>query len=101
MTTRERVLEALRTVPEPCSIAMGDTMDICEMGLVEQIDIDGSAVTIELVLTDTSCVHFMSMRRYIADAVMEIDGVDTVEVGMSTRTLWTPDRVRRRPRSTA
>ena len=101
MTTRERVLEALRTVPEPCSIAMGDTLNICEMGLVEEIDIDGAAVRIELVLTDTSCVHFMSMRRYITDAVSDIDGVETVEVGMSTRVLWTPDRVQRRGKATA
>jgi metal-sulfur cluster biosynthetic enzyme len=101
MTTRDEVREALRAVPEPCSIAMGDTLDICEMGLVEEIDIDGAHVSVELVLTDTSCVHFMSMRRYITDVLLELEGVDSVDVAMSTRKLWTPDRVQRRGKAPA
>jgi metal-sulfur cluster biosynthetic enzyme len=93
--THEAVLEALRRVPEPCSIAMRAPIDICEMGLVEDVRIDDGHVRVELVLTDPSCAHFMSMRRYIADVVGELDGVEEVDVVMSTRTLWTPDRAAR------
>jgi metal-sulfur cluster biosynthetic enzyme len=94
--SRDAMLEALRAVPEPCSIAMRAPLDICEMGLVEGIAVDGGHVRVELVLTDPSCAHFGSMRRYISDALMEVEGVRSVEVMMSTSTLWTPDRVRRR-----
>lgn len=91
---REDVMAALRTVPEPCSIVMRAEMDICEMGLVETVDIDaGGNVRVELVLTDPSCVHFVSMRRYITDVLMALDGVTGVRVVMSTRELWTPERV--------
>jgi metal-sulfur cluster biosynthetic enzyme len=92
---RAAVLAALRAVPEPCSIAMRAPMDICEMGLVEDIEIDGGHVGVTLVLTDPSCVHFGAMRRFISDELLKLDSVETVGVGTSTRTLWTPDRVRR------
>jgi metal-sulfur cluster biosynthetic enzyme len=92
---RDAVLTALRTVPEPCAIAMGSSVDITAMGLVDDIAIDGPVVRIELVLTDPSCVHFRSMQRYITDAVAQVDGVERVEVALSTTTLWTPDRVAR------
>jgi metal-sulfur cluster biosynthetic enzyme len=93
--TRAEVLEALRAVPEPCSIAMRAPMDICEMGLVEDVEVDGGHVGVTLVLTDPSCVHFGALRRFINDELLRLDAVETVSVGMSTRTLWTPDRVRR------
>lgn len=91
--TREQVLEALRRVPEPCSLAMRSPMDICAMGLVEDVRIDAAHVRVELVLTDPSCVHFTSMRRYITDVLLQLDGIEDVEVAMSTTLLWTPDRV--------
>jgi len=94
--TREQVLEALQAVPEPCSLAMRTPMDICEMGLVEDIEIASGHVTVTLVLTDPSCVHFTGMRRFIEDELLGLRGVTGVTVAMSTRSLWTPDRVRRR-----
>lgn len=97
--TREQALEALRSVPEPCSIAMRAPVDICEMGLVEAVCIDGGAIHVELVLTDPSCAHFVSMRRYIRDALLALDGVTSVDVTISTSELWTSGRAR--PRSAA
>jgi metal-sulfur cluster biosynthetic enzyme len=88
------VVEALRDVPEPCSIAMRRVpLDIVEMGLVDDVRIAGGTVHVELVLTDPSCVHFTSMRRFIRDVVMRLEGVETVEVVMSTKKLWTADRM--------
>ncbi|MGW5110658.1 iron-sulfur cluster assembly protein [Nocardia sp. NPDC004123] len=93
--TRQQVLDKIDTVPEPCSLLMHDAMSVKEMGLVDEVRIQDGRVEIELVLTDTSCIHLTSMSRYIADAVGELDGVDHVEVIPSTRKLWTPDRVQR------
>ena len=72
-TTREQVLEALGRVPEPCSIMMKAPMDICAMGLVEDIDIDGGHVRVTLVLTDPSCVHFGAIRRFITDELLGLE----------------------------
>jgi metal-sulfur cluster biosynthetic enzyme len=98
--TSEQVLDALRNVPEPCSIAMRVPMDICEMGLVDEVRIEGGHVGVTLVLTDPSCVHFSAMQRFIRDELLALDGVDDVTVTASVRTLWTPDRARRRPPET-
>ena len=91
--TVEQVMAVLTTIPEPCSLAMRADTNIRDMGLVESVAIDGRRVSVTLVLTDPSCVHFRGMRRYIRDAVGELDGVDEVQVTMSTTRLWTPDRV--------
>jgi metal-sulfur cluster biosynthetic enzyme len=92
MPSRDEVMERLRTVPEPCGLLMREPIDICQMGLVEQIACDQGVVRIELVLTDTSCVHFSGLRRYITDVVGELPGVESVVVTASTTRLWTPDR---------
>lgn len=91
------MLDKIDTVPEPCGLLMQAPLSVVEMGLVDAIRIDGTAVTIELVLTDASCVHFASLRRYIADVVSDLEGVDSVEVTASTSKLWTPDRLQRKP----
>jgi metal-sulfur cluster biosynthetic enzyme len=95
--TREAVLDLLRTVPEPCSLLMGGATDIVDMGLVEQVDIAGGRVAVTLVLTDTSCVHFTGIRRYIDDVLGAHEAVDEVDVRLSTTVVWTPDRARRGP----
>lgn len=94
--SHDAILEALQAVPEPCSIAMRSEMDIVEMGLIGEVEVDGGRITVELVLTDPACPHFGSLRRYITDVLLELDGVETVEVTHTTTTLWTPDRIRRR-----
>ena len=93
--TREQIMERIDSVPEPCGFLMRAPLSVLEMGLVDEIRIERGTVEIELVLTDAACVHFSALRRYIADAVGELDGVDRVTVVPSTTKLWTPDRLRR------
>ena len=90
--TLDAIRAQLRKVPEPCGLLMRAPLDICEMGLVDEISCSGGRVRVVLVLTDPSCVHFGGMRRYITDVLLELPGVDAVEVSISTTTLWTPDR---------
>lgn len=93
MPTEDEILAQLRRVPEPCGFLMRTPLNICEMGLVETIEREAGHVRVELVLTDTSCVHFAGMRGYIADVLQELPGVESVTVTASTTTLWTPDRL--------
>ena len=90
--TRSDVLAMLATIPEPCAIALGDPTNIVSMGLVESIEISQSSVAIELCLTDTACVHYPAMKRYIADTLRELGGVTQTQVKITTDVLWTPDR---------
>jgi len=90
--SQDQIRARLRRVPEPCGLLMREPVDICEMGLVDEISITGGQVRVVLVLTDPSCVHFTGLRRYITDVLLELPGVDAVQVTISTTTLWTPDR---------
>lgn len=91
--TADDVRRHLRDVPEPCSLLMREPTNITDMGLVDEVAISGGKVHVELVLTDPSCLHFGGMQRYIADVLLQVDGVREVEVTASTTKLWTPDRV--------
>jgi metal-sulfur cluster biosynthetic enzyme len=92
MLSPERIRAELSRIPEPCGLLMRDPIDICEMGLVDEIDCRAGTVRVVLVLTDTSCVHFTGLRRYITDVLSALPGVHAVEVTASTTQLWTPDR---------
>jgi metal-sulfur cluster biosynthetic enzyme len=92
MPTEEEIRTQLRKVPEPCALLMRTPLDICEMGLVDEISCGGGTVRVELVLTDTSCAHYAGLRGYITDVLLELPGVQSVEVTISTTKLWTPDR---------
>jgi metal-sulfur cluster biosynthetic enzyme len=92
--TREQILDRIGTVPEPCGFLMRTPLSVLEMGLVDAVRIDDGRIEIELVLTDAACVHLSAMSQYIADAVGDLEGVDTVVVVPSSTKMWTPDRVR-------
>jgi metal-sulfur cluster biosynthetic enzyme len=92
VVSQDAVRAQLRRVTEPCALLMRDPIDICEMGLVEEITVTGGHIRVELVLTDPSCVHFTGLRRYITDVLLKLPGVESVEVAISTTILWTPDR---------
>jgi metal-sulfur cluster biosynthetic enzyme len=89
----EQLIEALRAVPEPCSVLMRTPTNIVEMGLIESVEIRGADAHVVLVLTDPSCVHFLGMRRYITDILTGFEGISAVVVTMSTSQLWTSDRI--------
>lgn len=82
----------LHRVVEPCSIAMRRPVNIVQMGLIDDIQLDGDVAQITLCLTDTACVHFGGMQRGIADALADLPGVARVEVIQATDKLWDPDR---------
>ena len=90
--TAAEVRDVLRDVPEPCSLLMSAPTNITDMGLVGDVDIADGVVSVELVLTDASCVHYAAMTKYVQDMLRPLDGVERVEVRASTRTMWTPDR---------
>ncbi|MDQ4097922.1 MAG: iron-sulfur cluster assembly protein [Actinomycetota bacterium] len=95
--TTTEVLAQLRKVIDPCSIKMCAPVDIWEMGLVDDVEVAGGRVQVRLVLTDISCVFYRDMRRHVIDVLLELPGVEAVDVTLATDILWTPDRMRREP----
>jgi metal-sulfur cluster biosynthetic enzyme len=93
--TREELLAQVRKVMDPCSIKMCAPVDIWEMGLVEELEMADGRARVTLVLTDISCVFYQQIRRHVTDVLLELPGVQAVEVQLATDILWTPDRMRR------
>jgi metal-sulfur cluster biosynthetic enzyme len=94
MTTREQIVEQLTQVIDPCSLSMGGRRDIRAMGLVEAVNVDGTTVRIELVLTDPACVFWTGIKQNAIDVVSDLPGVAKVEVEISRRATWSPRRMR-------
>ena len=92
----QRVRLALADVVDPCSLSIGSPTSVVDLGLVQDVHVDGGAVRIAMVLTDPSCVFWRDIRRHVADRVAELEGVTSVDVRLDTTTLWSPARATRR-----
>jgi metal-sulfur cluster biosynthetic enzyme len=89
-----RIWAQLEKVPEPCSIAMGGRKTICDMGLIEAVEVlDGRAI-VTLCLTDPGCINYRAIQSYIEDVLLELEDIRSVEVLHTTDVVWTPDRER-------
>jgi metal-sulfur cluster biosynthetic enzyme len=93
VTTRSEIYQALATVHDTCSVFNGTNLDIVEMGLVHDVEQDGGAVRVRLLLTDPMCLYLFEMRAQIISALEAIPGIDAVEVEPVAGKLWWPERM--------
>ena len=84
-------IDALREVYDPCCADRG--ISIVDMGVVEDVRVDGSHVEVDLVLTTGWCPFVATMSTAIPDALTQLDGVDTVDVQVVWDPVWTTDRL--------
>ena len=88
MPTKDEVVEALREVEDP---EIG--MDIVELGLMYDVAVEGSKVTVTHSLTSMGCPAGPMIQEGIDDAAARVPGVDDVEVELTWDPPWTPDRM--------
>ena len=91
MTDCSACLDALREVYDPCCADRG--ISIVDMGVVEDVRVDGSHVAVDLVLTTGWCPFVASMSSAIPDRLRALDGVETVDVRVVWDPVWTMDRL--------
>ena len=87
------LIDALREVYDPCCADRG--ISIVDMGVVEDVRVDGSHVEVDLVLTTGWCPFVASMSSAIPDRLRAVDGVETVDVKVVWDPVWTMDRLSR------
>jgi metal-sulfur cluster biosynthetic enzyme len=87
----ERVLAALRDVYDPCCADRG--ISIVDMGVVEDVRVDGGHVEVDLVLTTGWCPFVTSMSTAIPERLQGVDGVETVDVQVVWDPVWTMERL--------
>ena len=88
---RDAIVEALRDVYDPCCADRG--VSIVDMGVVEDVRVDGAHVDVDLVLTTGWCPFVSSMSTAIPERLQRMDGVETVEVRTVWDPVWTMDRL--------
>ncbi len=81
MVDEPQVVDALRSVEDP---ELGRT--IVELGMVHDVEIDGSDVTFTLALTTLACPLRESIVEDAREAVLGVPGVEAVEVELREMT---------------
>jgi metal-sulfur cluster biosynthetic enzyme len=93
---RTAIVEALGDVYDPCCADRG--ISIVDMGVVEDVRVDGGRVEVDLVLTTGWCPFVTTMSTAIPDRLRSVEGVEDVAVQVVWDPVWTPDRLSERAR---
>jgi metal-sulfur cluster biosynthetic enzyme len=88
MPTREDVLEMLRQVEDP---ELG--MDIVDLGLLYDVEVEGSKVKILYSLTSMGCPAGPLIAGDIDRVAREVPGVEEVDLELTFDPPWTPDKM--------
>jgi metal-sulfur cluster biosynthetic enzyme len=88
MPTKDEVIEAMRTVEDP---ELG--MDIVDLGLLYDVEIEGSKVKVIHSLTSMGCPAGPMIQEDIHNVAASLEGVDEVEVELTWEPPWTPDKM--------
>jgi metal-sulfur cluster biosynthetic enzyme len=88
MPTQEEVVDALRQVEDP---ELG--MDIVELGLLGDVEVEGSKVKVTYTLTSMGCPAGAMIQEDIDRVTREVPGVEDVETELSFDPPWTPERM--------
>jgi metal-sulfur cluster biosynthetic enzyme len=86
MPTVDDVEEALTNVIDP---ELG--LDFVELGLIYEIDVDGTNVHVTFTLTSPGCPIGPQVSEQIEEFVSELDGVESVASTMVFTPPWTPE----------
>jgi metal-sulfur cluster biosynthetic enzyme len=89
--TKTALIDALKEVYDPCCAERG--VSIVDMGLVEDVRVDGTHVDVDLVLTTGWCPFVVAMNTAIPDRLTQLEGVESVDVKVVWDPVWTMDRL--------
>lgn len=94
MLDAETVRKALRQVKDP---ELG--LNIVDIGLVYDIEIEGSQVHVTMTLTSPGCPSGPEIMTEADRAIRMLDGVEDVDVELVWEPFWTPERIDPRVRA--
>jgi metal-sulfur cluster biosynthetic enzyme len=88
MVTEDQVRKALRKVKDPEL-----NLDLVVLGLIYDIEIEGSHVGVTMSLTSPACPVAGEIVNQARDAVEGVEGVESAEVELTFSPPWTPERI--------
>src|SRR3712207_1329724 len=88
MPSVDEVRDALSNVIDP---ELG--LDFVELGLIYEVEVEGSEVFVTFTLTSPGCPIGPQVTEQIEEFVGELDDVEEVTSTMTFSPPWTPDRM--------
>lgn len=88
MVTEDQVRKALRKVKDPEL-----NLDLVVLGLIYNIEIDGSHVDVTMSLTSPACPVAGQIVDDARQAVERVEGVESAAVELTFSPPWTPERI--------
>lgn len=89
-TLKDRIIQALASVFDPCSVSAGAPLSVIDMGLVTDLAVDAEgAVMISMRPTSAMCTMIAGIMKGVEDCVARVPGVSSVRVVLNSDTLWT------------
>ena len=88
MVDKEQVIEVLKKVQDP-----EIQYDIWSLGLVYNIEIEGSKVKILMTFTTPMCPYGPVLMDDVRRQVSAIDGVGEVAIELTFTPAWNPDKM--------
>jgi metal-sulfur cluster biosynthetic enzyme len=89
--TPDRIIDALRTVYDPCCKEKG--ISVVDMGLVRDVAVDGDDATVRLILTTGWCPFATHLLSAITERVEALEGVGSARVDITWDQPWTTERL--------
>ena len=88
MVEKEQVIEVLKKVLDP-----EIQYDIWSLGLVYNIEIEGSRVKILMTFTSPMCPYGPALMDDVRRQVSAIEGVGEVVIDLTFNPVWGPDKM--------
>jgi metal-sulfur cluster biosynthetic enzyme len=85
----QQVKAALNRVADPCSIATGVPIGLCDMGMLKDVSIDGNNVDVVLRLTSPICWQAGNIIEAVEKQLREIMS-GTVKCAIDHSAEWMP-----------
>ena len=90
-TDRAALIEALHDVYDPCCADRG--ISVVDMGVIEDVHVQGSHVRVDLVPTTGWCPFVANMSQAIPDRLRRLTCVESVDVRVVWEPVWTTERL--------
>jgi metal-sulfur cluster biosynthetic enzyme len=89
--TPARIVDALRTVYDPCCRDKG--ISVVDMGLVRDVAVDGDRASVELILTTGWCPFAANLLTAISERIQALPEVSAASVQVTWDEAWTSERL--------
>ena len=91
--TSADIQDRLDNILDPCSEANGSNLSIVEMGLLDDIRIDGNHIEVDIRLTSPHCMMLPVFVDGVHNEVEPLEGVESVSVNFDAGLEWTDEMI--------